>query len=71
MQYFTVKKNNMKKSYIVYKCLPKPVYVHPREVISPKFKVTYIRANILISLMVLRQHLKNCLCSHINISEVF
>ena len=35
----TLKSNNVKKPSIVYKCLPKPVYVHPAHV-SPKVNVT-------------------------------
>ena len=55
VKYFKVKKSNLKKSSSVYKCLPKPVYVHPTEFMSPEFKVTYIASDIHISWMALWQ----------------
>ena len=53
--YFRWKKSNLTKSNTVYKCLPKPVYVHPAEFMSPKFKVTCIASDIHISPMALWQ----------------
>ena len=49
VKYFEVKSNNVKKPFIVYKYLPKPVYVHPAQVISPKVNVTYIGSDIHVS----------------------
>ena len=47
VRYFEKKPNSeFKKGNIVYKCLPKPVYVHPAQVMSPKINVTCIGSNI-------------------------
>ena len=39
----------MKKSSVAYKCLPKPVYVDPAQVISTKVNVADIGSHIHIS----------------------
>ena len=56
----------MKKSSVAYKCLPKPVYVDPAQVISTKVNVAYIGSHIHISQDKYQQYcdsyLKNCLC---------
>ena len=36
VKYFEVKSNNFKRPTIVYKCLPKPVFIHQAQVMSPK-----------------------------------
>ena len=50
VRYFEMKPSSaLTKSYIVYKSLSKPVYVHPAQVMSPKVNVTYIESNIHVS----------------------
>ena len=49
VKYFKVKSNNFKKPTIVYKCLPKPAFIHPAQVMSPKVNVTYIGSDIHVS----------------------
>ena len=46
VHYYEVKSNIIKKPNVIYRCLPKLVYVLPTQVMFPKVNVTYIGSDI-------------------------